>query len=376
MEQVEKEFAKRAILENLDYLRERFLKEGEVDFRYPPRILDIHFGLHGPCQNRCNFCYDRRHQPFKSRVRYGPTEIEKFKQELDRIKHWQADSLKVEKVYMAGGGEPTLFPEQSRLVIEKLAPDKDVWLTTNGIRIPKPLFDLLINKGRGVLVSLVGTSSESYKKVASNDGFEDVMNTLAKVLKARQQTDSSLRVNTTHVFNQESLPDLKGLILRLNEMGVDEFRCRYDIFSDPNSDLNKEGKEILLETAQSYPGMRMRVMLKSPPNEILPEQYRCFAPFIWPTWNPLNGVFPCAHVATEKSRIESKKTNGVFSLIDIEDDPQKAMTQTCHRRCPSRIHWFNLFLNGHDLQIPGIPQSEAIQHQLLIPARLFLEVNR
>ena len=67
-------------------------------------------------------------------------------------------------------------------------------------------------------------------------------------------------------------------------MGVDEFRCRYDLFSCPDEPHNKEGKEILERTILDYPSLPMNV-----------------------------------------SR------------------PQ------CTRRCPSRLHWFNLFLNDQGI---------------------------
>lgn len=206
----------------------------------------------------------------------------------------------------------------------------------------------------------MGTDTESYKREARYDGFERVMQTLDAVLKTRKIIESPLRVNVTHVFNIASLPGLESLILRLNDMGVDEFRCRYDLFSNPSDPQNVAGKDILLRIAQKYPDMRMRVVLKSPPNETLPESYKCYAPFIWPTWNPLHGVYPCAHVTNEENKIESSQTNGVYSLVNITEQPGKVLKQNCHRRCPSRIHWFNLFLNDHELGISDIPRASIL----------------
>jgi len=186
------------------------------------------------------------------------------------------------------------------------------------------------------------------------------MQTLGGVLKARRLIESPLRINVTHVFNTVSLPRLESLILRLNDMGVDEFRCRYDLFSNPSDSQNVAGKETLLRVAQKYPDMRMQIMLKSPPDETLPERYECYAPFVWPTWNPLHGVYPCAHVTDEENKIESSQTNRIYSLVSITEQPGEVVKQKCHRRCPSRIHWFNLFLNHHDLGISDISQASIL----------------
>jgi MoaA/NifB/PqqE/SkfB family radical SAM enzyme len=249
----------------------------------------------------------------------------------------------------------------ARLIIERFtAADRNIWLTTNGINIREPLFSSLLRNAKGLLVSLVGTDTESYTREARHNGFERVMQTLDTVLDARRLINSPLRINVTHVFNMASLPALESLILRLNDMEVDEFRCRYDLFSNPSDLQNISGKETLLRVAQKYPDMRMRVMLKSPPDETLPEEYECYAPFIWPTWNLLHGVYPCAHVTNEKNKIESSQANGVYSLVNITEKPEEAVKQNCHRRCPSRIHWFNLFLNNHELGISDIPQASIL----------------
>jgi len=360
---VETEFARNAILENLDYFQKRFLgRENGQQFNFPPRIIDVHLGYKGqPCQNKCVWCYDRLDKNPRLIRKYGQEQVAEFSSKLDRAIDWQTSGFKIEEVYLAGGGEPTLFPEVARLIIERFATaDRNAWLTTNGINIKEPLFSSLIRNAKGLLVSLVGTDTESYKRGAQYNGFEKVMQTLGDVLRTRRLIESPLRVNVTHVFNRASLPRLESLILRLNDMGVDEFRCRYDLFSNPSDPQNVAGKEILLRVAQKYPDMKMQVMLKSPPDEILPGNYECYASFVWPTWNPLHGVYPCAHITDERNRIESNQANGVYSLVDITEQPGEVVKQNCHRRCPSRIHWFNLFLNDHDLGISDIPQASIL----------------
>lgn len=240
------------------------------------------------------------------------------------------------------------------MIIERFSKaGRQVWLTTNGIRIPESLFSSIINNARGVLLSLVGSDTKSYLQTARYDGFEKAMNTLGNLSIAKNQSQSSIELNVTHVFNEPSIDGLENLVLRLDDLGVNEFRLRYDLFSSPSDLKNVRGREKIHEILSKFPNLRTKIVLKSPPNETLPRDYNCNSPFIWPNWNPLHGVFPCAHITEEQNRIPSRLTNGVYSLVDIQADPQSVIKQDCHRRCPSRIHWFNLFLNGYNFGNEG-----------------------
>ncbi|MEA3355555.1 MAG: hypothetical protein U9Q63_03675 [Patescibacteria group bacterium] len=362
-DKVETAFAQRAILENLDYFKKRFLnREDGQQFDYPPRIIDIHLGYKGkPCQNQCVWCYDLKDSVNFLSKKYGQEQIYQLNSEIDKAIDWEKDGFSIEQVYLAGGGEPTLFPKVSRLIIDKFSKaGRKVWLTTNGLHIKKSLLTQVVDQAKGILISLPGTSQKSYQQNAWFDGFEHVIETVKSISRLKKEKRSKTALVITHVFSPSSIKDLESLILRLNDLGVDEFRCRYDLFSKPNDPQNLAGKAALQKTSQKYQSMPMKILLKSPQDSTLPEEYDCNSPFIWPTWNPLHGVFPCAHVTNPENRIESEQLNGIYSLVDIFEKPKNIIKQKCHRRCPSRIHWFNLFLNNHELGIDDIPQTSIL----------------
>ena len=344
--EIQMRFARTAIEANFDYLNRRFLenKEGR-DFKIPPRIIDIHLGYKGrPCQNKCVWCYDKRDDNRKI-LRFNNEQIEELKSEIDRIVDWEREEFEVEEIYLAGGGEPTLFPEVTSLIMDRFSQEeRNVWLTTNGIFLSDRL-TTSVKKIKGVLVSLNGCDKESYLANTKFDGFSVVMDNLRRLLDLRKKEGFPLRVNVTYVFNPNNINSLRKLILELNDMGLDEFRCRYDLFSKPDEPYNIEGKEVLEQIVLDYPNLPMEVVLKSPPSESLPENYECYAPFIWPTWNPLHGIFPCAHTTNEYNRIASKIRSGVYLLTETTGEQGDMLRPQCTRRCPSRLHWFNLFFN-------------------------------
>lgn len=360
--EIQMRFARVAIEANLGYFNKIFLENKEdKSFKIPPKIVDIHLGYKGrPCQNRCVWCYDRK-DGTREILRFGDEQIKELKSEVDRIIDWEKEGFKVGAVYLAGGGEPTLFPEVASLIMDRFSQEeRNVWLTTNGIFLPDRLL-ASVKRIKGVLVSLNGCDKESYLANTKFDGFGMAMDNLRRVLDLRRKEGFPLKVNVTYVFAPNNIGGLRKLILELNDMEVDEFRCRYDLFSSPGEPHNVKGKEILEQTILDYPNLPMKVVLKSPPNETLPENYECYAPFIWPTWNPLRGVFPCAHSTNEYNRIASKIRNGVYLLTEITEEPEDVSRPRCTRRCPSRLHWFNLFLN--DQSIIDFPPTSIIAEE-------------
>jgi wyosine [tRNA(Phe)-imidazoG37] synthetase (radical SAM superfamily) len=63
-----------------------------------------------PCQNKCVYCYDSKYEFAKLVKKNGPEQVAQISSELDRAIDWEKKSLKIEEVYLAGGGEPTLYP--------------------------------------------------------------------------------------------------------------------------------------------------------------------------------------------------------------------------------------------------------------------------
>lgn len=312
-----------------------------------------------PCQNRCEGCYDSQSGFSQQRFSFGSQETQQLKREVEKIIDWKKDGFQVDEVYLAGGGEPSLFPEIAAFLIDAFTQtNRNVWLTTNGIHLSEPLFSSLLFS-RGILASVNGSSRESYRQQTHYDGFGQVINTLSQLISIKQQRNPNFKVIVTHFFNPSSIPDLENFVYQLDKLGVDEFRCRYDLFKTTQDECNALGKSIITNIVKNG-NVRMNIVMKSPPNETLPNQYKCFAPYIWPTWNPLHGLFPCAHVNNTRNKIDSAQNNGIYSMVDVAAAVNTVMDQNCHRRCPSRIHWFNLYLNNHDLNIENIPKYSIL----------------
>lgn len=340
-------YVRYAIEKNLPYLQKRFHESKEdKSFDFPPTTVDVHLGYKGkPCQNKCVWCYDDGEGVSRS---FGEKEIVQLQREIDKINEWEKEGIRVENINIAGGGEPTLFPKVAALIINRFTEaGKQVRLITNGISLPDDLLASVL-KINGYNVSLNGCDRESYLENTKYDGFDKAMQNLERLITARKESSLHLptRIDVSYVFNSNNIYGLKELIFRLAEMGVDSFRCRFDLFSDPQASWNEEGQRIIERVVSNSPDLGMKIYLKSPESEVLPSDYECYGPFLWPTWNPLHGVFPCAHVTDEKNRIPSFVTNGVYSLREVTASPSEIGQTECHRRCPSVLHWLNLYLNN------------------------------
>lgn len=345
--ELESYFGQRSIDQNQHYLNNRFKKECDLDYSIPPKIIDIHLGYKGnPCNLKCVWCFDQSEQQFLKEWSFE--KIIQFEKEIEKVINWNKNGFKVEEIYIAGGGEPSIYPEITSMIIDKFSSaGRNVWLTTNGVNINEALFYKLIHKAKGVLVSIPGTDAVSYKENARSDFFKKVIDNLASIVKERDRLNSLLEIDVTHVLMKNTLYNLENFILLLNKIGVDEFRVRYDIFSKLDAEQNIKGIEIIKNFLEKNPNLLTKVLLKSPKEEILLKDFKCFSSFFWPTWNPLYGVFPCAHVTDKKNQIRTKEEMGIYSLIDHENSNEVVFNQDCHRRCPSRIHWFNIYLNNN-----------------------------
>jgi sulfatase maturation enzyme AslB (radical SAM superfamily) len=330
-------FGQRAIAENQEFFKRKFVDCGKIDRAIPPRNIDIHLGYRGaPCNLKCVWCYDKS-GAYDKPDKWTPGKVGQLEEEVNRVINWQKDGFKIEEIYLAGGGEPALFPEVASMIIEKFArAQRNVWLTTNGIKIKEPLFSTLIKKGRGILQSMPGTDQKSYQANGGFDHFEEALNTLKQVVITRNEQQTSLEIDVTHVLSANTIDSLEQFIMQLEAIGVDEFRVRYDVFSSANAEQNTKGITKVKEIIEKYPDLKMKILLKSPQEDALPENMHCYSPFLWPTWNPQHGVFPCAHSTEETNRVSDVEKNGIYSLVDLQYSLEDTINPNCHRRCPSR----------------------------------------
>ncbi|RLA73099.1 MAG: hypothetical protein DRG30_06690, partial [Epsilonproteobacteria bacterium] len=331
---IETFFGQRAIQDNKDYLHTRFENGDSLNFDTPPRIIDIHLGHKGkPCNLQCVWCFDQDKNKPKPK-KWTPEIIKQFEIEIDNVINWKKGSSQVEKIYIAGGGEPTLYPEVANLIVDKFSQaQREVWLTTNGVQIKEPILNSIVKHGAGILVSIPGSNRDSYQENGGFDHFDKVLGTLQQLAEKKKLHHSSMEINVTHVLIPNTLDHLENFILQLEEIGVNEFRMRYDIFSDPQAKHNTRGLQIVKNIIEKYPNLNIKIILKSPQKESLSKSADCYSPFLWPTWNPLHGIFPCAHATDDKNKIQSQQTNEVYSLTKIQTSPKELLAPDCHRRC-------------------------------------------
>lgn len=171
-----------------------------------------HFNL---CNNACDYCWlqwaengrGRPNFPFKT---YAVTPAI---DELARQGLIGPDLI----VDFGGGGEPTLMPEFDELLERFSVGGAEQWVHTNGVRLPRPVFEGRIDLGKVHIVCSVDAGTrETYRLVKTRDHYEEVWTHMAVYL-AR-----GAKVMAKYIMQENncSAQDIEGFVSDGCEAGV------------------------------------------------------------------------------------------------------------------------------------------------------------
>lgn len=183
------------------------LTEKDLDKLYP---VSVELTLTNQCNLNCVYCSDndlRKRQGKKQALSY-----EVIERLLSDLAEWGTKGIVLE-----GGGEPTLYPEFSRVI--KLAKEKGlgIGLITNGT---VSLDAELIKEFEWIRVSLDASTSKEYMELKGVDYFEQVVNNITHYAK---YCDT---VGVGYVVTNKNLSQIETLVMRIRESGAAYIQLR------------------------------------------------------------------------------------------------------------------------------------------------------
>ncbi len=172
--------------------------------------ISVELTLTNKCNLKCVYCSDQ-----ELRIRQGEKEYLDY-QVLSKL--FEDLALGGTKgVVLEGGGEPTLHPDFSKLVMCAKENNLAVGLITNGTI---HLSEDILKQFEWIRVSLDASNAEEYFQLKKVDCFEKVLSNIAYYTKYCET------VGVGYVVTNENMSNIETLIIRLRELGVSYVQLR------------------------------------------------------------------------------------------------------------------------------------------------------
>jgi len=218
-------------------------------------------------------------------------------------------SLEVKSIEFSGGGEPTLHPQFSELVLRTASEGFELGLSTNGSMLSGRIADVVVDHFTYIRVSVDASEMKVYNQIHSPPeiyGFQTILNNLEEVISKRNQKNSKLRVGAKALVCQANMNYLEEIVNLARDIG-----CDYVQFKPMR---NAEGSlfpeqvtivENLIESLQEkyYPFSVCGGALGSKTN------MKCWLSPLHIVVDPLGDVYPCGHY---QYRRESTRMGNLF----------------------------------------------------------------
>ncbi len=158
--------------------------------------------------------------------------------------------FKVENVSFSGiTGEPFVANKSLLSALNKLC-DAGIktGIFTNGVLIKEDMFDTLI-KLKYLLISVDAGNATTYSKLKCDNKdfqtFDELLETMEKLIKYKNKKKSKLEVNVGYIINQFNYNQLYDLAVKLKKIGVHYLRFKTDIASllNMNTDQRIESRK-------------------------------------------------------------------------------------------------------------------------------------
>ena len=186
-----------------------------VKDRPGPVMVDLHPTL--ACQLKCYFCISAN--PHIAGMEHDNFARSKQIDWLDLVR--VIDELKnlgVRSIQLTGGGEPTLYPEFSKL-LKELQPIK-VGLMTNGVVLGE-YAEEVVKYCDWVRVSLDAVGSEMFRQIKGVDYYQQVMDGIRKVGEVRGRWGNRPRFGVSYVLTNESIRGIPDVVSELQDCAID-----------------------------------------------------------------------------------------------------------------------------------------------------------
>ena len=164
------------------------------------------------CNANCKFCY-RNGQTYEfASVISGPRIV----QLINEFADFGGVNLDI-----SGGLEPLLSPSINEALGAGINRKLNVGLYTNGIALDAQKTVSQIMKINRIRVSLNAVNRESYQKIMGVDKFDSVMRNIEKLVKAREKSNSRVKIGIGFLVCPDNFKDVYKVIKLAQELQVD-----------------------------------------------------------------------------------------------------------------------------------------------------------
>ena len=182
------------------------LEKGVMASAYP---ISVELTLTNACNLKCVYCSD---QDLRERQGYKNMAFETFERLFKDLSEGGTKGVVFE-----GGGEPTIHPDFSRLLMIAKKSGLAVGLITNGT---SDIEENILEQFEWIRVSLDASNEEEYLDLKKVDCFERVLSNIGKYVKYCNT------VGVGYVVTNKNMSNIETLILRLRDLGVSYIQMR------------------------------------------------------------------------------------------------------------------------------------------------------
>lgn len=209
--------------------------------------------------------------------------------------------LGVEAVEFCGGGEPTMHPLFTEMVLWLKENKMSVGLLTNGTRLRGEMASALVDCASYVRVGFDGATAETVDKVkrprTPEARFDAVCKNIRELVELRDARGTGVRISIKVVLDQNNFHEIEKAVQLADELGVDsiQFKAARLVASELTQEQSVHVDHELAAVRQKYPRMIVVGGTKK-----INMTTQCWLTPLQLTVDPLGEVFLCCYYRHRK----------------------------------------------------------------------------
>jgi cyclic pyranopterin phosphate synthase len=173
------------------------------------------------CNSNCNFCL------FKNKDDVVMSE-ELLMKVVKEVGEFGARGIN-----WSGGGEPTLCPCIGKGIEEASNYGISQGMFTNGIHLTEELTRMVVENLEWIKIAQNAGTRKNYLEMMGVDKFDDVVKNMDMLVKLKKETGSDITIGSGMIVNKNNIQEVLSAIVVAQDVGVDYFQIKPDIFMSP-----------------------------------------------------------------------------------------------------------------------------------------------
>lgn len=229
------------------YDRVREIKNGVIP---PPRMAIIYPNY------LCNYDCPGCEYALVNRRKKSQMDLSRFLTLLDELR-----DIGVDAVELCGGGEPTIYPNLTDVIMQGRKRGLSFGLLTNGSNLQNKAADVIVRELSYVRISLDAATDETYSKVKRPKGadFNSVVANIKNMIHLRNRTKSQLLISIKFLISTLNRHEIRAAFDLAQTLNVDSLQfkaLRQSAYSLTTRQQNRVAAEIR-RIKNVYPTLRV-----------------------------------------------------------------------------------------------------------------------